>query len=220
METFLGLLDKALSGIADLELYAWCLMSNHFHLLFHGKIEDVSSCMKSLCGSYAQWFNAKSGRVGHLFQERFRSEPVCDDAYLLTVVRYIHHNPQKARLCDARDYKWSSYSEYVRKPSRSTTSFILDVFGGVRAFEKFHSEDSESDSVMDVDGKRSRTRAMPDELALAVAADVLGKVKVDDVKRLGADKRNALLRKLKQVGLSVRQIQRLTGIGRNVVWKA
>ena len=61
---------------ARAELYAWCLMGNHVHLLFHAPIDCVSACMKKTCGSYARNFNDKSGRVGHLFQERFKSEPI------------------------------------------------------------------------------------------------------------------------------------------------
>lgn len=96
---------------AHLDLYAWCLMGNHFHLLVRGDKESLSRCMHRVCSVYARRFNAKTGHVGHLFQDRFKSEPINDESYLLTVVRYIHKNPEKGGLAPMETYKWSSYHE-------------------------------------------------------------------------------------------------------------
>ena len=96
-----ALLEKLgkLSDEGCLTVYAWCLMSNHFHLLIKEGCEPIASAMKRLGVSYAMRFNLKTGRVGHVFQDRFSSEPVESDEYFLTVVRYIHNNPQKAGMC-------------------------------------------------------------------------------------------------------------------------
>lgn len=213
---FLSILDEALdrSGVI---LYAWCLMSNHVHLLLQGALGDVSTCMKRLCGIYAQRFNQRTGRVGHLFQERYKSEPVEDDAYLLTVVRYIHDNPVKGKLSDMESYTWSSYKEYLGAPGHCSTDFVLAAFGGRDSFVRFHEDESNAGECLDVTSpnSRGRTRAMPDDVARETAAGVLDDVGLDDLKSLPRSVRNEYIRRLKGAGLSIRQIERLTGIGRN-----
>lgn len=80
-ERYLALLGRA-ARQRQAVLYAWCLMGNHVHVLVRAPLERLSAMMRELNSSYAIWFNAKSGRVGHLFQGRFKSEPVDSDAYL------------------------------------------------------------------------------------------------------------------------------------------
>ena len=95
------LLEKLgkLSDEGCLVVYAWCLMSNHLHILVKEGLEPLATAMKRLGVSYAMRFNLKTGHVGHVFQDRFSSEPVDSDEYFLTVVRYIHNNPEKAGMC-------------------------------------------------------------------------------------------------------------------------
>lgn len=91
------------------QVLAYCLMPNHVHLVLRTPVEPIGSVMKRLGVRYAGWFNRKYGRVGHLFQDRFRSIPVEDDAYLVTLLRYVWDNPVKAGLATLReDYPWSS----------------------------------------------------------------------------------------------------------------
>jgi REP element-mobilizing transposase RayT len=96
--------------VCTCHIYAYCLMPNHVHLLVCEKDWKVGEIVKSIASSYAFYYNKKYGRVGHLFQDRFRSEPCNDATYFITLFRYIHQNPVKARLVDsARDYKYSSW---------------------------------------------------------------------------------------------------------------
>ena len=88
-------------------LYNYCLMGNHVHLLLKTGSEPLSHLMKRICVRYAAFFKWKYHRTGHLFQDRFRSEPVEDAAYLLAVYRYITLNPVKAGLCEKPGvYPW------------------------------------------------------------------------------------------------------------------
>jgi len=75
--------------ICKYKLYAYCLMSNHVHLLIRECEEPLETVMRRICGSYVLWYNKKYDRIGYLFQDRFKSEPVADDIYFLTVLRYI-----------------------------------------------------------------------------------------------------------------------------------
>ena len=94
-------------------VYAYCLMGNHVHLLLKEGSETIGDIMKRIASSYVYHYNHKYGRVGHLFQERFKSQPVNDFSYFTTLLRYIHQNPLKAMLVDSIDeYEWSSWQEY------------------------------------------------------------------------------------------------------------
>ena len=94
--------------------YAYCLMSNHVHLLLRVNQEDIGSTIKHLAVMYAMYYNQKYSRSGHVFQDRFKSEPVNDMAYFVTLLRYIHQNPTKAGIVSkVGDYDWSSWKEYT-----------------------------------------------------------------------------------------------------------
>lgn len=96
------------------KVFAYCLMGNHIHLLLKEENEELGIVMRRIGASYVYWYNEKYGRCGHLFQDRYKSEPVENEKYLLTVLRYIHQNPLKAGVVkDVASYRWSSYWEYV-----------------------------------------------------------------------------------------------------------
>ncbi len=97
-----------------LELYGYCLMDNHVHLLLKVFDSDISNFMKKVNVSYVMYFNNRHKRYGNLFQNRFKSEIVNDDSYLLQASKYIHNNPVKAGMVSSpEEYKWSSYGVYI-----------------------------------------------------------------------------------------------------------
>ncbi len=90
--------------------FAWCLMGNHFHLVVETPDPNLSEGMRLLNGIYTQYFNKNHGRVGHLFQGRFRSIVVEKNRYLLELIRYVVLNPVRSGRIDAPgDWHWSSY---------------------------------------------------------------------------------------------------------------
>ena len=82
-----------------LNLHSFCLMDNHYHLLVENKRENLSSAMRQLNSQYASYFNKRHNRVGHLWQDRYKSWYVLDENYLLTLFKYIENNPVKAGIC-------------------------------------------------------------------------------------------------------------------------
>ena len=111
------------------DIYAYCLMGNHVHLLLKIGEEPLEQVMRRICGSYVYWYNWKYQRIGNLFQDRFKSEPIEDDKYFLIVLRYIHQNPLKAGLIkDIEKYKWSSYGEYLGEVKLVNADYVLKIF--------------------------------------------------------------------------------------------
>ncbi len=201
----------------QISILAWCLMGNHVHLLLKGTREDLSQTMKDLLASYANWFNLRHGRCGHLFQGRFKSETIESESHFLAVVRYIHKNPEAAGLADAKDWKWSSYGEYTGGPFITDTDFALELLGDKTGFHAFHERGDDGGSALDVKEPLIR---MADEEALALADRLLGKGSAQRLKELDRETRDTGLRELKSNGLGIRQIQRLTGISLGVISKA
>ncbi len=114
-------------------VHAYCLMTNHYHLLLETPHGNLSEIMRYVNGSYTTYFNTKRKRSGHLFQGRFRSIVVDADEYAMELSRYIHLNPVRAgKVSHPDDYEWSSYRSYVGNsvsPGWLKTEFILSSFG-------------------------------------------------------------------------------------------
>ena len=130
------------SGI--LIVHSFCLMANHSHTLCETPFGGLSRCMHDLLGTYARLFNRRHGRVGHLFQGRFRALLVQDGDYLVGCSRYIHLNPDgREQTRPMERYPWSSFHNYSGGPVVAdwvTTSKILSYFGGVPDYLKFLEE--------------------------------------------------------------------------------
>ena len=112
-------------------LHNYCLMSNHYHILLEIQNENLSRYMRQLNGEYAIYFNKKHKRVGHLWQGRFKSWYVTDEAYLLTLICYIEQNPLKAGIVQSLDeYPYSSYRHLVsdKPPVCLRSSWILNQY--------------------------------------------------------------------------------------------
>jgi len=99
---------RRLAGELELECHVYCLMTNHVHLLTDTSLAKLSTAMHRLLGPYAQQFNVKYARVGHLFQERFHARFVTDDAHFERTYEYMRNNPVAADLCPtADDWPWT-----------------------------------------------------------------------------------------------------------------
>lgn len=97
---------------------AWAFLPNHFHLVFHSRKGNLPGFMRCVMTGYASYFNRKYERVGHLFQNRYKSALVGSARYLLEVIRYVHLNPVRAGIVPSlellSEYPWTSHAEIVR----------------------------------------------------------------------------------------------------------
>lgn len=143
---FLDDTDRAsfLALVADVgdrfatELHAFCLMSNHVHLVVQDHSGELSKSLRHIKGVHAQRFNRRHGRVGHLFEGRFWNSLLGDDSYLATAVEYVHQNPVAAGIVGRPDdYQFSSFRAYAgrdRAPRGLNVGKVLGLYGSRRAF--------------------------------------------------------------------------------------
>jgi REP element-mobilizing transposase RayT len=108
-QSFLEILQATLARFRW-RCLGYCLMSNHYHLLIRTPEPNLARGMRDLNGVYAQCFNRRYGRVGHLFQGRYRAVLIEGDEHLLAAIRYVARNPVRAGICSrAEAYAWSSH---------------------------------------------------------------------------------------------------------------
>lgn len=213
-EVFLNRL-KTVKEEKSYTIYAFCLMGNHIHLLVKEEEFEIGRIMQKILTSYIFWYNRKYERIGNLFQDRFKSEVVEDDSYLLSAVRYIHQNPIKAGLCQTVDeYKWSSHSAYLNDiKSFVNKTFILGILGGIDVYKRFMIE--------------AETKTFIDDTALPFVSDekiisklnyILQKHKITSLTNLEREPQNEVIAMLRGIpGSSIRQISRVTGIPISIV---
>lgn len=126
-----------------LQLVSWCIMDNHVHMIIKADKANMSKASKIISLKFAARYNKVQQRSGPVFGDRYRSECIEDDAYLLGALRYVHQNPVRAKLtANISDYLWSSYREYTEKSryiSEEQKRFVMGLFGdNMQDFIKFH----------------------------------------------------------------------------------
>lgn len=139
-EKFLFYLESAVVRYGAV-IHAYCLMSNHYHLLIETPAGNLSQIMRHINGAYTTYFNIKRKRAGHLFQGRYKAILVEADEYAAELSRYIHLNPVRAGItANPQEYVWSSYRQMigmVETPNWLTTNFVLGYFDGTGARDKY-----------------------------------------------------------------------------------
>ena len=237
-KVFLSLLRtyKKRCGFA---LIGYCLMGNHVHLLIkeaafpsvtmvngmefvEGDGESIGIIFKRLGVSYVGYFNRKYKRTGHLFQDRYKSEVVDTDAYLLTALRYIHRNPVKAAICSRpQEYEWSSYREYLHGSPEPLVDSSL-VFGmasreQIKEFTECTDRQNE-DCLIDIEDEM----VIPDtdREAKDKVARITGCTSVSEFHGLEREERERYFQQLYQEGVSISQLARISGYSRTVIYRA
>ena len=204
-----------------IELYAYCFMSNHVHLFLRESEQGgVSDFMKKILSHYAGWYNFKYERTGHLFANRYKSLPVEDDSYFLTLAKYIHRNPVKAGIVEnMQDYQYSSYSDYIQNNNEVVNvDFLLEILDddrktAIKQFVAFNLKEEEIDCDIAND-LQSR-----DLLVKVKIIQLTGGIKPAEIKMIPKKERDALLKKLmEEHKIPKKVLSRLTGISRNSLY--
>lgn len=198
------------------KIYAYCLMSNHVHLIIDVATNPIDTIFRHLNTAYATWFNLKYSRTGFLQQGRYYSEPIETYGYLFEAIRYVHLNPLKAGLeiKIGSKYHWSSYCDYFATQSFLVeTSYILQLFGGKKTFQAFHTLPSNK-TFIDLN---SMTTRLPDDVAKEMIFEECKCQTATEFQKLPLTERDKHLISLHKKGISIRQLNRLTGIPKGVV---
>ena len=205
--------------ICEYKIYAYCLMGNHFHILLKEGTEPLETIMRRICGCYVFWYNRKYERIGSLFQDRYKSEPIEENEYLFNVIRYIFRNPIKAGIVNnVQNYKWTNYLDYIQGFNHTEIDFVLNIINtdrekAISGFIEYVNR-NDDDKCLDIQDKRSIT----DDNARIIIRTQCNVDHAIDIQKFTVDKRNIYLKDLKErCGLSIRQIERLTGISRGVI---
>lgn len=196
------------------KICAYCLMENHVHLLVWDHKTSISLLMKKVGVSYSRYYNRKYERTGHLLQDRYLSEIIEGNRNFLMVFRYILRNPQKAGICKASEYPWSSYALYEKPLAFMELSQIHRLLGDQKNYEEFINETAD-DRFMEYE-----THYYDDKWAQEILCQCLNIKSGTILQTYDRKERNLAIRLLKSNGLTNRQIERLTGISRNIVQRA
>lgn len=179
---------------------------------------------------YAYYYNRKYGRESTLFHDRFRSEPCNDYAYFWRLIRYIHRNPVKAGITKrVADYSWSSWNEYINDNPIYLPICEINVLK--RQISKYSNTMEELVEYVNdpVDDKEtifvdmpegSPYRRLADDEVVEIIREETGNNDTTSFQQLDRVLQNTLLVSLKNQGASIKQHQRITGIGRNVIQRA
>ena len=225
---FLQLLDQQVHPTDELKnllppkciIYAYCLMTNHVHLLIRECEESITEPIRRIAIAYAQYYNYRYEHSGHLFQDRFKSEPVNDMAYFVTLLRYIHQNPVAGGIVEkVRDYAWSSWREY-----EDESTCKIPVCSTQHVFSRISRDDlfilvneplSKALKILDYDNETNIR--LTDEKIREYLSSVMGTQNLLTIQQLPKKERNRIILMAKQYGGSIRQINRLTGISEGII---
>lgn len=192
---FLSLLAKQ-KARSPFFIYAYCLMSNHLHLLLERQQDTVGNLMQRVLGGYSRYYNRKYNHIGHVFQARHKSILCQQDRYLAELVRYIHLNPVRAGMVKLpEDYPYSSHRAYMglEEPGITDVDPILRVFGSKKAPAR---------QAFEAYVLRGMNRRYPEDLDSPAEGYILGSAEfVDDtIHRLGNTPRRRAEHTKKAVG--------------------
>ena len=205
--TFLDILGK-IKEKSKFRLYACCLMGNHVHLLIREGEEPLQTIMKRLGVAYVSYYNQKYDLLGHLFQDRFRSEPVDTDAYFLDVLRYIWQNPVKAGLSKtAKEYRWLRCGGIHDDEMMGSPEVYLHL--KKYSFQTFLNSPCSKEHLDDPVYTR-----LTDGTAAETVCRKSGCGSVQEIGGWTEDRQAPALRTARRAGISIRQLSRLTGISK------
>ncbi|MBO7357713.1 MAG: transposase [Lachnospiraceae bacterium] len=204
----------------DIDIYAYCLMDNHLHLLIRSSEEHLASFFQSLGTRFVRWYNTKYSRSGHLFQDRYYSIPVAKEKQYLSTLAYIHNNPVKSSLCRyPSEYRWSSFNAfYGQKNPLVDTAFSFDIAGSKDLLLKYFSTVStQSDDLQVLPALEKIRHFMPDKDALLAFKEVTKLSSTSEVVSLPKSLRNRYMGILYEKGLTRKQIARLMDVSESTV---
>ena len=198
----------------NIKIHAYCLMNNHFHILLYDKDQNVSNYMQHLNMHYSIYYNGKYDHVGHLFQDRYHSENIEDEAYYMTVFRYIIRNAENANICSTAEYKWHSLYNVSTINSFVDIKLAIQLAGGINKLKEYILTPNK-DTCMEFD----ITPTYSDESIKEMISNKYNLKSGTEIRQMDKEKRDKIIIELTDIGITQRQLERLTGISRKTLRK-
>lgn len=207
---------------AGVTVIAWCLMGNHVHLVLADYEDRMSAAMHRLLLTYARRFNKRTGRTGHLFQNRFDRRSLDTDWQVMEAIRSVHADPQEVGVSLIERYPWSSFAEHLRSydcdaadaaRGFSDPSCVLELFGSAEGFIAYSlsTPDGSEPALCDMKETEWERHAFADKMAKSLG------VPLNDLKTVEPSRRDRIIFALHDGGYTVREIERYTGISKSTV---
>ena len=184
---FLGLLKK-IQALTKIRILAYCIMDNHYHLVLQNESGKMSEFFKQLNGQYAIYYRKRHGGRGYVFQDRYKSMLIQDDAYLMIAIAYVLNNPIAVKMTKTfTDYPWSSGSFYFNKEKceAADCGYVEGLFGTKDELQRFVLE-TDFDELPTVQSDLGQIIGGEEFIPLAMAERRSGKESVE--RRRGQDK--------------------------------
>ncbi len=228
---FMDIMRKVMWDETDMtenfSLYAYCLMPDHFHLLLKEQEEDVSKVVSRIATAYAHYFNNKYDRDGAIYRGRFASEPVDENGRFNILLRYIHQVPVRQGMARTPgEYEWSSYGELTKVDSRegrvasreTGLCTLKEEYQQLSADELQRMLCSMVPSTVKCLGPREAPTPRPsDKQLITLIHQLTGDTSIHELMSRPYAECLKALTDLRKKGASVRQLERLTGIGRGII---
>jgi len=209
--------------------YAYCILHNHMHLLIREGKMNLSEVMKRIQNRFVRLYNDKYERLGHLFQDRFVSEPVDDVAYFFQLIRYIHRNPVKAMEATVPEgYEYSSWREYLLSSEQSSSERTFTLPGFMlcdthSVIKRFGDKSIVEWVNMDIDDKCMDMDTIAWKVSDATAWEILKELSdtdsVEEFKQLSKEWQLHYIQQLLEHSVSLNQASRLSSLTYTTLWR-
>lgn len=207
---------------ACVTVVAWCLMNDHVDLVLSDYEDTMSAAMQRLLLTYARRFNKRTGRSGHLFQNRFDRRSLDTDWQVMEAIRSVHADPQEVGVSLIERYPWSSFAEHLRAYDNdaadatrgfSDPSCVLELFGSTEGFIAYSlsTPDGGEPALGDMKETEWERHAFAGKLAKSLG------VPLNELKTVAPSRRDGIIFALHDGGYTVREIERYTGISKSAV---
>lgn len=153
----------------EIEILAYCIMENHVHMLIYtSKIDNMSKFMHKVNSEYAMYYNyIEKGRVGSVYRDRYKSEPIYDERYFFKCINYIHKNPVKANIVPkCEKYEYSSYNDYINKIGCAKKEILKKVFDNQNYIEVLNMYNKNVNLFLDIEKENKIDDAINDYLEI------------------------------------------------------
>lgn len=218
-QKFLFILSDCITKY-NIDIYAYCIMDNHIHILLHSSDDHLSCFFQSLGTRFVRWYNNKYFRSGHLFQERFYSSAVENKSQYLMTLAYIHNNPVKAKICRfPSEYRWSSYNAFfgAKNPIVDIAYSYKEAGSKESLLHYFSTVDASLDETLFSEDHRPTNHYFTDEKALSMFKEITNLSSTSEVVSLSKPLRNQFIQQFKQEGFTYKQISRLMDVSLTTV---